>query len=158
MILFFDYFCSGDKSDQEYCSSHHQCGSNYQECPGVPNGKNSQAECYWQPTPDHFDCLNRMDKNQSIFQQRIYQEEPFQLNKDLNYNSSGFFCLLDPEEKFIPWTWDGLEYLRLRTPHCQSKKETGSKRIAGKTLWRLLLRDFGFQGRHHIPEDYIYKW
>ena len=128
-----------------------------QECPAVPNGKKIQVECYNNPAPDQFDCLNRMDSHPGIFQIKIYQhqEDLFQLGKDLSYNSSGIFCLSDPKEYFIPWTKDGLDKLYY-TSHCQSKKETGSKMIAGKTLWYMFFKDFGFRGRHHIPESYLY--
>ena len=147
-ILFFDNFCSaGDQKD--YCLKSHQCGSDYEECPEVPNSTRKSVECF-DPSPDKFNCLNRMDKYPDIFHQRLYQEEPFRLNKDLGYNQTGIFC---KEGKFIPWTWEGLDDLSYGNSFCVANN-TG-RSIAGQTLWKLLLRDFGFQGRHYILPDYI---
>ena len=93
-----------------------------------------------------FSCLNRMDKYPGIFTKSLYSEEPLKLNKDFNFTSSGIPC---KDDKVIPWTWKGLEDL-WSTPSCHSKN---GRKFSGKTLWTILLRDFGFRGRKHIPED-----
>lgn len=141
-------FCSGGKTEQNYCSKFHKCG-NYQTCPKVPNfSKNHQTECYGDPNPSKYTCINRMDKyNESdeIFTKSLYSEEPLKLNKDFNFTSSGIPC---KDDKVIPWTREGLDDLMGRT--CHSKN---GRKLSGNTLHTLLLRDIGFRGRKHIPED-----
>ena len=127
------------------------CGD-YQTCPKVPNfSKNHQTECYVNPNPSKYTCINRMDKyyqDDEIFTKSLYSEEPLKLNKDFNFNISGIFCTND---KLIPWTSKGLNDLRFNTPSCHSKN---GRKLSGNTLWKLLLRDIGFRGRKHIPKDY----
>ena len=93
--------------------------------------------------------MNRMDKydpDDEIFTKSLYSEEPLKLNKDFNFNISGIFCTND---KLIDWTEEGFDDLR-RTPSCHSKN---GRKLSGDTLDTLLLRDIGFRGRKHIPED-----
>ena len=92
-----------------------------------------------------FSCLNRMDKYPGIFTQSLYKEEPFKLNKDFTFNSSGILCNVD---NLVPWTQRGIDFLR-NTPSCQTKTR---KKVGGNSLWELLLRDMGFRERKHIPE------
>ena len=96
-----------------------------------------------------FSCLNRMDKYPGIFTKSLYSEEPLKLNKDFNFNISGFFCTND---NFIQWTKEEFENLRYYTPSCHSKN---GRKLSGITLRNLILRDIGFRGRKHIPEDYL---
>ena len=126
------------------------CGSIYQTCPKVPNfSKNHQTECYEVPNPSKYTCMNRMDKYPGIFNQSLYSEEPLKLNKDFNFTSSGIPC---KDDKVIPWTEEGLDDLFFNTPSCHSKN---GRKLSGETLCKLLLRDIGFRGRKHIPEDYL---
>ena len=93
--------------------------------------------------------MNRMDKyNESdeIFTKSLYSEEPFKLNKDFIFNSSGIPC---KDDNLIPWTGEGLLDL-MKIPTCHSKN---GRKLDGYTLWKLILRDIGFRGRKHIPED-----
>ena len=126
------------------------CGR-YQTCPKVPNfSKNHQTECYRDPNPLKYTCINRMDKyNESdeIFTKSLYSEEPLKLNKDFNFTSSGIPC---KDDNLIPWTEEGLDDLRFDIPSCHSKN---GRKLNGGTLSTLLLRDIGFRGRKHIPED-----
>ena len=138
------------------CLSH-QCGGSYDpvgqqflECPKVPDATRQPTECYNLLSPDSFNCLNRMDKP-DIFNKPVYQEQPFILNRDLEVNGSSIYC---KEGQFIPLTWGGLIDLWNNIPYCEAKNNTG-RRIAGRTLWFLLLRDLGFTSREKIPEDYI---
>ena len=148
LMLFYWLFCSGSKTEQNYCSKFHMCGK-YQTCPKVPNfSKNHQTECYYVPNPSKYACINRMDKYPGIFNQSLYSEEPLKLNKDFNFTSSGIPC---KDDKVIPWTWKGLKDLS-KTPSCHSKN---GRKLSGNTLWKLLLRDIGFRGRKHIPKDYL---
>ena len=125
-------------------------GYGYQTCPKVPNfSKNHQTECYRNPNPSKYACINRMDKyyqDDEIFTKSLYSEEPLKLNKDFNFNISGIFCTND---KLIEWTKEGLSDLRYITS-CHSKN---GRKLSGDTLHTLLLRDIGFRGRKHIPED-----
>ena len=125
------------------------CGG-YQTCPKVPNfSKNHQTECYYEPNPLKFTCMNRMDKYPGIFTKSLYSEEPLKLNKDFNFTSSGIPC---KDDKLIPWTFKGLTDLRYNTPSCHSKN---GRKLSGRTLRTILLRDIGFRGRKHIPEDEV---
>ena len=81
-----------DKNEKKYCSNLHQCGNQYRACPQVPTGTKKHTECYLTPTVGQFNCLNRMDKYPDIIDQRIYQQEDFNLNKHLNYTESGIYC------------------------------------------------------------------
>ena len=117
-------------------------------CPKVPNSVRDQTECY-SPKPGVFSCLNRMDKYPGIFTKSLYSEEPLKLNKDFTFNSSGIPC---KDGNLIPWTEEGLDDLRYNTPSCHSKD---GRKFSGITLLTLILRDIGFRGRKHIPEDYL---
>ena len=143
-------FCSGGKTEQNYCSKFHRCGR-FQTCPKVPNfSKNHQTECYFNPNPSKYTCINRMDKyyqDDEIFTKSLYSEEPLKLNKDFNFTSIGIPC---KDDKLIPWTSKGLRDLRFSTPSCHSKN---GRKLSGNTLLTLLLRDIGFRGRKHIPEN-----
>ena len=125
------------------------CG-NYQTCPKVPNfSKNHQTECYVNPNPSKYTCINRMDKyyqDDEIFTKSLYSEEPLKLNKDFNFNISGIFCTND---NLIQWK--GFGDLR-DIPSCHSKN---GRTVSGDTLDTLLLRDIGFRGRKHIPEGWL---
>ena len=127
-------------------------------CPAkVPEGRRSHIECF-PPDSDHsvFKCLNRMDKHPELFRQKIYRQErtenPFNLNKHLNYNSSGIIC---SETKFVPWTCGGLKSLinaeAFVRNFCISKNEIGRK-IAEDDLFISLLKDYGFNGRKYMKE------
>ena len=141
-----------DKNEKNYCSNLHQCGNLYRACPQVPGGTKNHTECYLTPNPGQFNCLNRMEKYPEIFLQRIYQEEDFNLNKHLNYTESGIYC---QENRFIPWNKTGLDALA-DVGSCVSNSKSNTKRyIGGDPLWKLLIRDFGFSGRHFIPEQYF---
>ena len=153
----------GDKNEQNYCANpqQHQCGSdplndlNYQACPTtVPNGKRQAAECYAQQRLDSFQCLNRMDEYPFMFQQKLYkhkeQEESLSLNKHLDYNDTGVLC---SEKDFIAWI--DLDNM-FGTPYCTSKYSK-NRQIAGLPIWELLSRDFGFEGRKHIPESWLLR-
>ena len=151
LCFLIDFFCSGGKTEQNYCSKFHKC-LYYQTCPKVPNfSKNHQTECYYHPNPSKYACINRMDKYPGIFNQSLYSEEPLKLNKDFNFTSIGIPC---KDDKLIPWTKKGLDDLRYHTPSCHSKN---GRKLSGRTLWKLLLRDIGFRGRKHIPEDELKK-
>ena len=129
------------------------CGSDFQTCPKVPNfSKNHQTECYEEPNPSKYTCINRMDKyyqDDEIFTKSLYSEEPLKLNKDFNFNISGFFCTND---KLIQWT--DIESLDPpgQDPICHSKN---GRKLSGYTLWELILRDIGFRGRKHIPKNLL---
>ena len=94
-----------------------------------------------------------MDKYPDIIDQRIYQQEDFNLNKHLNYTESGIYC---NETLFIPWNKDGLDDLA-DVRSCVSKS-IFKRYIGGEQLWRLLIRDFGFSGRNFIPEEYFLEY
>ena len=127
------------------------CGG-YQTCPKVPNfSKNYQTECYYESNPSKYACINRMDKyyqDDEIFTKSLYSEEPLKLNKDFNFNISGIFCTND---KLIDWTEEGFDDL-YNTPSCHSKN---GRKLSGSTLAILLIRENGFRGRKHIPEDWL---
>ena len=142
-----------DKNEKKYCSNLHQCGNQYRACPQVPTGTKKHTECYLTPTVGQFNCLNRMDKYPDIIDQRIYQQEDFNLNKHLNYTESGIYC---NETLFIPWNKDGLDDLA-DVRSCVSKSKF-KRYIGGEQLWRLLIRDFGFSGRNFIPEEYLLEY
>ena len=135
-------FCSGDTTEQKYCSAFHMCGTR-RVCPKVPEFSRPPTECYYEPKPEMFSCLNRMDKYPEIFAQSLYREDPLKLNKDFMFNSSGIQCNGD---KLIPWTWKQLYDIRIPLP-CQSK--TGRN----ISITELLIRDMGFKGRKHILEN-----
>ena len=139
-----------DKNEKKYCSNLHQCGNQYRACPQVPTGTKKHTECYLTPTVGQFNCLNRMDKYPDIIDQRIYQQEDFNLNKHLNYTESGIYC---NETLFIPWNKTELDDLA-DVRSCVSKSKF-KRHIGGEQLWRLLIRDFGFSGRNFIPEEYF---
>ena len=149
-------FCSDNTTEQKYCSEFHKCGI-YPACPKVPNFSRNPTECFEERKHGMFSCLNRMDQYPGIFSQSLHREDyitianrvdPFKLNKDFTFNSSGILCNGD---KLIPWTKDGFDDL-YDTPSCQSK--TGRK-ISGGGLWEHLHRDMGFKGREYISEDYL---
>ena len=90
--------------------------------------------------------MDKYYQDDEIFTKSLYSEEPLKLNKDFNFNISGILCTND---KMIPWTSKGFYDLR-RTPSCHSKN---GRKLSGNTLHTLLLRDIGFRGRKHIPEN-----
>ena len=91
--------------------------------------------------------MDKYYQDDEIFTKSLYSEEPLKLNKDFNFNISGFFCTND---KLIPWTSDRLDDLWYKNPSCHSKN---GRKLSGITLRHLILRDIGFRGRKHIPED-----
>ena len=154
-------FYRGDQKEKNFCANpqQHQCGSgpffamNYQACPTtVPNGTRHSAECYAKQGPHSFQCLNRMDEYPSMFQQEVNKhkelEESLSLNKHLDYNDTGVLC---SEKDVIAWTY--IENV-LVIPYCTSK-HSKNRQIAGATIYELLIRDFGFEGRKHIPESWL---
>ena len=125
------------------------CGSQYQVCPKVPNSVRDQNECY-RPKEGLFGCLNRMDKASDIFNQSLYKEEPLNLNQlDFSYNDTHLQC---QENKWIPWTRDGLNKELYYTKYCQTNS---GKKVSGLVLENLLIRDMGFKGRKFMPKYYL---
>ena len=138
------FFCSNGTTNPNYCSKFHICGE-YPACPKVPNSVRDQTECY-EPKAGLFSCLNRMDKYPDMFTQSLYKEEPLNLNQlDFSYNDTNLQC---QENKWIPWTWDGLNKELYYTISCQPNS---GKKVGGQVLWELLIRDMGFEGRKFIP-------
>ena len=148
-ILFFNNFCSVSR-EQEYCTNYHQCGAR-QVCPQVPNSTRKHTECYYGSTIGRFNCLNRMEKHPGIFNQRIYKvDDKFLLNRDLDFNETGFTC---NSEKFFTWASPSSgpdEYDIV----CLSKNDPG-RSILWDILEELIIKDFGFQGRNYIPTSWI---
>ena len=82
-----------------------------------------------------------MDKASDLFNQSLYKEEPLNLNQlNLTFNETHLQC---QENHWIPWTWDGMEELEA-TKSC---KANSGKKVSGRVLEELLIRDMGFQGR-----------
>ena len=148
-IIFFNNFCSVSR-EQEYCTNYHQCGSR-QVCPQVPNSTRKHTECYFGSTIGRFNCLNRIDQNPGIFNQRIYKvDDKFLLNRDLNFNKTGVIC---NGEKFFPWnsvSSGSGEYFDVRL-----SKNDAVRSILWGDLEELIVKDFGFQGRDFIPTSLI---
>ena len=154
IFSFYANFYRGDQKEKNFCANpqQHQCGSRYQACnTTVPNGTRHAAECYDQQRLDSFQCLNRMDEYPSMFEQKVYkhkkQEESLSLNMHLDYNDTGVMC---SEKDFNAWT-DIENWIFF---YCQSK-HSKNRQIAGGTILELLFRDFGFEGRKHIPEKWL---
>ena len=147
--LLIDFFCRNGTTDPNYCSKFHKCGKDYQACPKVPNSVRHQTECY-SPKAGLISCLNRMDKASDLFNQSLYKEEPLNLNKlQFNFTKTHLQC---QENHWIPWTGYGLNELYTTTTLCYSNS---GKRVSGFVLWKLLIRDMGFNGRNFIPDDYL---
>ena len=87
-------------------------------------------------------------------------DDTFLLNRDLDFNETGFTC---NSEKFVLWTsvtiklLDPLKLFLDPRDHfavCLPKNDPG-KSIYRGDLEELIVRDFGFQGRSYIPTSFI---
>ena len=98
--------------EQQYCATEVYCGSHpakpFQKCPEGPNeGKNPHKECMrgqLLKLEGHFECLNRADKKDVIFNQDLYNEvkrtRGLNLNKELEFDEHGFYCSANTKVKW----------------------------------------------------------
>ena len=81
-------------------------------------------------------------------------DDTFLLNRDLDFNETGFTC---NSEKFVLWTSVTNKLFLDERDHfalCHPKNDPGKSIFRGD-LVELIVRDFGFQGRSYIPTSFI---
>ena len=137
-------------SEIEYCSKNRECFSLYYEkCSILPSAKFQHYEWFKKArsSKDRFDCLNRIDQWDTLFNRILFASRPEApiLNLQLEYDSQKFIC-----DTNYSVQWKSLVNFKvngdLGDVNCKLKDETI---IKGSKLLEYLIKDQSFNPRYN---------
>ena len=151
---------NGTYLDEEYCMSQHTCHYKpwYSMCPQLEDSPAKHIECQddnYLFNNQYFHCIDRSDIGRSMFDRHVFRDGapvlPL-LSETLRFNQSGFFCTKD---LFLKWTNSDLKRLFWSTGDIKECLLKNDVRIDRRVLYRLLIKDLSFKGRHFIPKAFL---
>ena len=143
--------CSKNQTSEiEYCSRDRECYSSYyQKCLFLPSAKFKHYEWFHKccSPKNHFNCLNRNDQKDKIFNQRLFKSRPDApiLNLQLLYDSKKFIC---NSNHSVKWNYTALTAFKIEgdVHNCKLRDET---LIKGSKLFEYLIKDQSFNPRYN---------
>ena len=127
-------------------------------CPQLEDSPAKHIECQLNNylfNNQYFHCIDRSDIGRSMFDRHVFRDGAPKLpllSETLRFNQSGFFCTKD---LFLKWTNSDLKRLYLITGDIKECLLKNDDRIERNVLYRLLIKDLSFKGRHYIPKAFF---